>query len=305
MARCCGGTGSCACKIEPGGRIAISGLGSLQDPFVISGDVGFKTTDNDTFDLGLTGDGTEDDPWNITVTFATTAKLVDMPDVTGVPTNGQVLGWNSSTQKWEPKAPTAAASGSVATDTSLSGDGSVETVLQVREDPDRYLSTDAEGLGLNDDGINSIVRHFPDAASRTTADPAPVLNSLSILDSDPGRIDYWTGTEWAPQPTNVEVEAAGELVGLSGSYAGGPVVLFIKQFEEVTDSEGVFDVLSTTDLLGRAGVLAATVQESGSQAWQALVNAGTDTVQATAFRMDDGTLLASTSVTGTVTAWLY
>jgi hypothetical protein len=306
MARCCGG-GTCSCRIEAGPRIAIVGVGSLQDPFVISADVGFAVADNTTFDVALTGLGTEEDPFTIAVGYASTAKLSHLPDVSDTPpANGQVLGYNTGTQTWGPIAPTTAPTGAVSHDTSLTGDGSAGSPLQVREDPDGFLATNTDGLGLSDEGVNSIVRHFADEAERTAADPAPTLNALSTVESDPGVVSYWTGTQWLPQESGIDVVvSAGEFLALSGGYAGGPVVMFFKQISDVTDEEGNFAVLTADDLQGYAGVLHVNVQEQGPNGWTALTNHTIDSVTGTAYRADDGLPFASSTVTATVQAWLY
>jgi hypothetical protein len=41
------------------------------------------------------------------------------------------------------------------------------------------------------------VATFPTAAARTAAIPVPVLNQLTMLDTDPGHVQYWTGSSWA------------------------------------------------------------------------------------------------------------
>ena len=38
---------------------------------------------------------------------------------------------------------------------------------------------------------------------------APALNTLSVLDSAPGRIDYWTGTLWKQVPGAVALDISG------------------------------------------------------------------------------------------------
>lgn len=44
---------------------------------------------------------------------------------------------------------------------------------------------------------NDSVARFANAGTRTLAIPAPVLNQLSVLDSSPGIVQYWTGSAWA------------------------------------------------------------------------------------------------------------
>lgn len=49
--------------------------------------------------------------------------------------------------------------------------------------------------------VSQLVLRFPDAAARTAALPSPTLNQLTVLDSSPGTVTYWSGTAWlAVQP---------------------------------------------------------------------------------------------------------
>src|SRR5262245_24935935 len=131
MPGCCQGA-TCACVIKTGGNSTVTGSGTANDPFVITSTVELNVVDNATFDLTLVGDGSDTAPYVLSVNYAATAKLDHLPDVDAPnPTNGQVLAWNNSLQKWAPAAPTTAASGSVTHDNSLTGDGSAGTPLAV------------------------------------------------------------------------------------------------------------------------------------------------------------------------------
>lgn len=311
MPRCCGGA-SCSCVIQSGAHMQIAGTGSTDDPFVLIADVDLEVTDNTTFDLTLGGLGTNANPWTIGVNFAATAKLTDLPDVNApAPTNAQVLGWNSTTNQWEAQAPTTAAAGSVTHDTSLAGDGSAGTPLQVQEDPARYLATTGAGLGLSDAGMNSIVRRYTDATARSTATPAPVLNSLSMLDSTPGQIDTWNGTAWVPAGVFALDMTGQQLLSLSGPYTGTQRVTFIvRNVSATTDSLGVFDVIPALDLAGRAGVLSVSVQPTAgstgiTQPYSVMVVPDAGGIKGVAFQLTDGTPLALVPITCTVTAYLY
>lgn len=306
MARCCGST--CACKMEAGTHMVITGTGSAQDPFILSSDVDLTVQDNTTFDMSLSGSGTTVDPWILSVAFAGTAQLDDLPDVSDTaPTNGQVLAWNSSTQLWEPTAPTTAPTGAVNHDTSLDGDGSPGDPLQVQEDPARYLTTTASGLGLTDEAINQLVRSFVDSTARDAALPVPELNTISTLDSAPGQYDYWDGLAWVPIPDyNPVVAHSDALLELSGAYvAGSPVTQRFRAVSTTTSGTGDFDVLAPADLSGLAGVLTVMFQETGSLAWRAVVFGNTDRVSANAFRLSDGQPYIGQAITGTVTYWTY
>jgi hypothetical protein len=301
---CCGGA-SCACAIDEGTHISVTGVGSSQDPFVIAADFDFAVTDNDTFNLSLSGVGSSDSPYVLAVSFASTASVADLPDWSDTPpTNGQVPVWSTGLSQWVPGSATPAASGSVDTDTSLAGDGSPGLPLEVVHDPIRFTETTVDGVGLTDDGINSLVRRFPNAAARTAADPAPDLDTLSMLDSTPGLLDYWDGSAWVPQETLPTV-TGGALLELSGAYAGGRVQTLVKQLSATTDADGLFTILDGTDLAGAAGVLSVTVQPTGTTVFGSLATGQPGYLQGTAYRLDTGAAFAAQPITATVTALLY
>jgi hypothetical protein len=307
MARCCGGA-SCACKIEAGAHVSVTGVGSAQDPFVVVADIDLAVLDNSVFNMTLTGTGSSANPWTVSVGFAATAQLNDLPDVSNAaPSNGDVLAYNTGTNLWGPVAPTTIAPGAVSTDTSMDGDGSVGDPLLVVHDPDRFTTTTVDGIGLSDAGVNQTVRHFANSAARALASPAPTLNSLSVLDSAPGQIDYWTGIAWEPYTGGVVQDVVGELLAMSGSYTAGlPLTMMIRQISDTTDADGVFEVLSIADLTGFAGVLSVAFQPVvGATPFHASVEGDTDHINGIAYRADDGLPLAAQPVAGVVTAWVY
>lgn len=310
--RCCGGS-TCACAIEDGLHIQIVGTGSPSDPFVIHGDIGLTVKDNSVFDLHLNGAGTVASPWEIGLDYAATAKLNDLPDVTApTPTNGQVLGYDTATSQWTPRAPTTAAAGTVLHDTSLAGDGSSGAPLQVQEDPARMLATAAAGLGLSDTGMNSIVRRFPDATTRATATPAPVTNSLSMLSAVPGQIDYWNGTAWGPAGMFALALTGSALYELSGPFTGAQRITFMgRNVSTITDSLGLFDILPAVDLAGRAGVLTVNTQVTMgapgalTTPYAIVVVPASGAIKGATYRLDDGQPMALTAVSCAVTALVY
>lgn len=306
MPRCCSGA-TCACAVQAGPHITILGTGSAQDPYVIGSDVSVAVLATTDFNLSMTGVGTEADPWLLQVGYAATATLDHLPDVNApTPANGEVLGWDSSTSRWTNRAPTTAASGSVLHDTSLTGDGSSGSHLGVVEDPAGYLETTASGVGINDDGQNQMVLHYGTDAVRAVSTLTPQLNSLSMLDDSPGVTWYWTGAQWLPVTNGVDRDfGSGELLAMSGSYAGGVTTLMIRQVAVVTNADGTFDALSTSDLTGAAGVLSCVFQETGPVAFKAVLNGNLDSIQGTAYRLDDGTPLGSQAVSGVAVAYTY
>lgn len=310
MPRCCGGA-SCSCAIEGGSHIEVAGVGSATDPFVIVGDVDLEVVDNASFNLTLAGLGTLVSPWQLSVAYAATAKLADLPDVSETaPTNGQVLAFNTATGLWGPVAPTTAASGAVLHDTSLAGDGSAGTPLQVQEDPAAGLTTRPAGLGLADSAINQLVRKFPTVAARTAATPVPTLNTLSLVDSEPGEIDYWDGDSWEPAGGAFLLgDVAGqEFYQLSGAYAGGRLAIITRNILTTTDATGAFVVLAATELAGRAGVMSVNTQIIYGVAPVPIVvevEGVGGAIIGHAFRVDDGTVYALGTVGLMVHAFVY
>src|SRR3982751_5372398 len=172
---CCEGT-NCSCKIETTGRLDVSGSGQANDPFVLSLEAEIFGQTNQTFKTTVNGSGSVIDPWLVETTYSPTARLDDMPDVNAQgPTNGQVLAWNTTTSKWEPAAPTTAATGAVSHDGTLVGDGSVAIPLGVVLISSRLLGGFTNGVGLTDTGLAAVTQHFANAADRTAGLPSPVL----------------------------------------------------------------------------------------------------------------------------------
>jgi hypothetical protein len=310
MPSCCGSGSSCSCKISAGPGIEVTGSGTAVDPFVLSASIGFEVTDTAQFDLTLTGTGESGNPYTLSVAYAATSKLDDVPDVNATsPANGQVLAWDAGTSTWVAANPTTAAAGSVQHNQSLSGDGSAGQPLAVVPYATRYLALfAANGIGITDVGINQMVRHFTDTVARSAASPAPTLNTLSMLDSSPGLITWWDGTQWAPLAPSFDSTYLGsttEFLALSGPYAGSRLTHLVKQFSGSTDASGNVDILDNVDLNGRGGVLTCQFQETGALPFKMVVFANTDRVSGHAFNLVNGTPYASQAFTGIVDAWIY
>jgi hypothetical protein len=310
MPRCCGGA-TCSCVIDNGSHIQIVGTGSPGDPFVITADVALEAKDNAVFDVVVTGLGSVAAPWQIEVKYASSAKLNDLPDVNApAPTNAQVLGWDTSTGQWTPRAPTTAAAGTVTHDTSLAGDGSAGTPLQGNEDPARMLATAAGGLGLSDAGMNSIVRRHADTAARTAATPAPVVNALTMLGSQPGKIDYWDGDSWEPAGVFLLAMTGQEMFQLSGPYTGAQRITYmVRNVSQITDGQGVFDAIPAVDLAGRAGVITAVAQATGTGTipipFAVILTPSSGAIKGIAYRLSDGQPVALSPINCTVLALVY
>ena len=317
MPSCCGSGATCACKVSPGEGIDVTGTGSANDPFVVTADVNLIVDDNPRFNLTLTGGAGSPGATRGTLDGrrlrGNLAKLDDVPDVNAPnPANGQVLGFDTSTSTWTPRAPTTAAAGSVLHGPALTGDGSAGTPLAVVADTARYIQTSASGVGLNDVGMNSVVRRFADDVARAAAVPVPGLNSLSMLDSNPGRVDYWDGSQWTPLLGRSDtVIVGGNFLALSGAYNGSQrLTHYMKQVALVSDASGNVDVLDLSDLGGRGGVITCMFQEATqgatpTAAYKAMLYPNSDRVSAIIFSVIDGSMMPGVAVSGMVDAWLY
>lgn len=304
MPRCCPGV--LPPKIEEGRHVELTGTGTPQDPYVISATTMLDTIPNDTFNIIIAGNGTLEDPWQLSVIYATTSRLEDIGDVVQQdPTpNGYVLAWDATNARWQTAPPSVAPLGAVLTGSGLTGDGSAPNPLNTRTTG--YLVTTPAGINLSDLGINSLVRAFANATTRSNATPAPVAGAVSLLLSDPSQLWYYDGDSWEPITNGIRRDIQpGEFLALSGGYSGGATTQYVAQLSELTDSTGAFEVIPAADLVGYSGVLSCSVQESGATPWHCQVAAGLNNVIATAWDVTSGTVQPNVTVTGTVTALLY
>lgn len=306
MAGCCGS--SCLCRLTAGedalghSPIVVTGTGTTTDPFVIDL-LGIDVDDTTDLDLTMTFDPTRG--YVISGTFGAASKLDDLGDVNAsAPTNGQVLAWNTGTGRWQAAAPTTAASGSVQRDTSLSGDGSIGTPLQVAFATGKGIEN-TTGIGLTNAIFQQLVRSFTNATDRTTTDPTPDLNALSMLDSAPGLIDVWDGTQWTPLLVIGTINAT-EYLALSGSYDGRSTNLNIIQIALTTGADGSFIAYPASALTTAAGVLSCTVQAVGPTPFVVVLDPSDPTqVAAFAYAVDGSGPLVTQNIAATVTALTY
>lgn len=316
MAKCCGST--CACKmvalddLAGNAALEVAGTGTMQDPFTFRF-LGTVADADPNGDVLLVVDFDPSRGYVLTPSFAPTSKLDHLGDVAApAPSNGYVLGYNSGTGKWQPQAPTSAAPSSVHTDSSLSGDGSTGAPLNVRHDPDGGTTTGPAGVKLTALALSELTLRFSDATARATAIPAPTLNQLTMLDSNPGQVQFWDGTAWS----NVEVFSGitydTPLLQLSGPPDGSNFVLYTGLVTGSTDNLGRIVLLDAADLLslGASGVISAsfTAQVGVSTEVPCIVIIdGSDDTQLAgiAYALDGTGPIDTQNIRGSLTAVLY
>lgn len=135
---CCG-QATCACILEPGTGIQVTGSGTPTDPYVIASTVTDLSTflqvqDTTSVNLSLVGSGVEGDPLVLRAysTLALT-QLADVQDPAGGPSVGEVPVWvgSGSDGHWEFQAPPPSPAGAVNVSTGLEGIGSVGDPIAV------------------------------------------------------------------------------------------------------------------------------------------------------------------------------
>lgn len=307
MRKCCGSAANCSCKVEAGRHIEVTGTGGPGDPLVIKGLTTLTAEDNEQFNVLLTGSGTLESPWSLSIVYAGTASLGGLPDVntTGV-TNGQVLGYNTSQGEWVPIPPTTATPGLVVTGNGVDGDGSVGDPLVAVVDAARYITLGASGIGLSDAGINRTVRIFATEFARDNANPAPSQGTVALVETDVSVLWEFDGTDWVEAVRGRALDNDGQFLATSGSYSGGPLTQYIRQIDTTTDGSGAFVALPAADLTDYSGVLSVRVTPTGAgAAWVAMPQAGAGLISARALRVDNGAAHAGATITAIVEATLY
>ena len=131
MARCgCSGS-SCSCLIVAGSGVEVSGSGIESNPYVIDvvgSDIAgtLNVQDTSTIDLTRSGSGSSADPYIIS--GQATVKMVDLTDVTGAPTTGDVPVYDGTSWTFAP--PPTTPPGAVSATNGITGDGSAGNPLR-------------------------------------------------------------------------------------------------------------------------------------------------------------------------------
>lgn len=134
MARCgCSGT-SCSCLVQadPDSSITVTGSGSGGSPYVIGGGGVVTVVDSDTIDFDISGDGSTGSPYAITGDATVDVEDLANLDTTGVGT-GDVIAYDGTA--WITIPAPSATPGLIATDATLSGDGSGGDPLGIEPQP--------------------------------------------------------------------------------------------------------------------------------------------------------------------------
>lgn len=318
MAKCCGDTCNCTVRQDVDDRgfnpLKVTGQGTNSDPYVIV----FRGIHIDS-STGAIAHSVSYDPdtgYTIELNLGYGATLDSLADVgVATPSDGQVLAWNGSAQRWRAQDPVTAPTGSVVTGNGISGDGSSGSPLAALADSAHGIEVDATtGLRLTDAILSEVVLHYPDQTTRNNDAGPFILNQMSMLDNNPGAIDYWTGTEWVPMLLLQSVTGA-ELRQVSGAYVENtPTTLYVKQLSDVTDANGVVTLLTAAELSGFAGILSVHVQPvveasyvTGAVTWHMSVNlqASATDLMGVAFATDGSGEWVNQPVTGVITAYLY
>lgn len=154
--------------------IAVSGSGTLNDPYVISSD-GVDISDAVTFvdtssvNFSVTGLGTDNNPWtvkaDVTMTLDGLSNVV-VPN----PNPNEVLAYNDSTSRWVNAPAVTVGPGDIVTGTSVDGDGTVSTPLETA-----LRMAEADYPDLSDNGTGT---QYQLLGKGTDADP---LTSTAYL----------------------------------------------------------------------------------------------------------------------------
>lgn len=135
MAGC--GEASCACRVEGGAGVDVTGSGSLDNPYVVQlsdNGVTFSVDSTPTVALSLFGAGNPNNPYTLSATATVSVSdLTDVNDPEGAPAVGDTLVWvNPGTgepARWEFRPPPANP-GAVEVGDGMEGDGTLANPIQ-------------------------------------------------------------------------------------------------------------------------------------------------------------------------------
>lgn len=175
---------SCACILEAGIGIAITGAGTPTAPYIVSSTFNdlsqfLRVQDTSSVDLTLTGTGTTDDPLTLRATsILKLTELTDVNDPSGGPSVGESPVWvgSGADGHWEFQIPPPAPAGATNVTNGLSGIGSVGDPVKV-ETSGVWGSGDLAGLG-SDSTIGQSV--YVDSAGKLRAKPLANIPWTSI-----------------------------------------------------------------------------------------------------------------------------
>ena len=127
--------------------------------------------------------------------------------------------------------------------------------MAVVPDAARLVRIAATGVGLSDAGMGAVVQHFADATARNAMSPTPQVNTLTMLATAPGEVDFWDGTKWLPIADRVNTQPGGtEFLRLSGPYNGiTPMTRVMSTVTKTADGAGQFTILDATATGGQGG----------------------------------------------------
>jgi hypothetical protein len=95
--------------------------------------------------------------------------------------------------------------------------------------------------------MSQTVPRFTNATQRTSQLTAPVLNQLSILDSRPGAVEYWTGSAWTDTG---QALTYGGFHQVTTNAFGGLVLTFPSALPAVPSALTIQDVATTASQPG-------------------------------------------------------
>ena len=135
---CCGG-GACACIVNAGNGIEVTGSGTPNDPYLIASTVGgladlLRVRDTSSVNLVLTGSGSQGDPLELqAISTLRLSELADVDDPSGGPSVGESPVWvgAGSEGHWEFQTPPPAPAGAVNVENGLYGIGDVSDPIGV------------------------------------------------------------------------------------------------------------------------------------------------------------------------------